>query len=43
MRHGAGRPMIGTVAMERVKAKLAALRADMEKWKELSLSTGFES
>ena len=29
--------------MERVEAKLTALRNDMETWKELSLSTGFES
>jgi hypothetical protein len=38
-----GRPMFGAVAMERVEAKLTALRADMETWNELSLSTGFES
>ena len=35
--------VLGTVAMERVEAKLTALRNDMETWKELSLSTGFES
>jgi NAD(P)-dependent dehydrogenase (short-subunit alcohol dehydrogenase family) len=35
--------VLGAVAMERVEAKLTTLRNDMETWKELSLSTGFDS
>ena len=35
--------VLGAVAMDRVEAKLKALRNDMETWKELSLSTGFDS
>jgi NAD(P)-dependent dehydrogenase (short-subunit alcohol dehydrogenase family) len=35
--------VLGAMAMEHVNAKLTALKNDMETWKELSLSTGFDS
>ncbi|HSY18414.1 MAG TPA: oxidoreductase [Candidatus Acidoferrales bacterium] len=35
--------VLGAMAMEHANVKLTALKNDMETWKELSLSTGFDS